>query len=423
MANDVLMLRLGLALAIGLVVGVERGWRERSAEAGSRTAGIRTFALSGLLGGTAAALAQALASPLLLGLVFAAFCACFGAFSWREAVHDNTFSVTSLIAAMGVFALGALAVAGDPRAAAAGGVAAAGLLASREVLHDLLQRLTWPEIRSTLLLLGMTAIVLPLLPEQAIDPWGRVVPREIWLFTLLAAALSFAGYVGVRLGGAGAGVLITSLAGALASSTAVTVALARRAAADPLASRLLAGGAALAGMVSILRVLVLVGIVAPPMLAGLGPPAGSAALVFGLVGAALMRGPRAAAPEAGDAARLGNPFDLAALLLFALLFAAVALLSGWLAAWLGPAGLYASAALLGLADVDLISLGTARLAAAGSVPAATGAAAVLVALGVNAGARVAYAAAGGPPRYALWLGAATALAALAGTTALFVARG
>ena len=144
---DHITARLGLALAIGLLVGLERGWREREAADNSRTAGIRTFGLSGLLGGVFAALASALESSAVLIAGFVSFAAIFAWFSSHEAEHDHSFSVTGVVAALSVFALGALAVAGDQIVAAAGGAALAAVLASREMLHGLLRRLTWIELR------------------------------------------------------------------------------------------------------------------------------------------------------------------------------------------------------------------------------------------------------------------------------------
>jgi uncharacterized membrane protein (DUF4010 family) len=199
--TDSMILRLGFALAIGLIVGIERGWRERDAPAGSRTAGIRTYGLSGLLGGVFAALAQVVGAPLLLAVGFLGFAAVFAWFKVREEQADESFSVTGVVAALVVFGLGALAVAGDSKAAAAAGVATAGLLALRDPLHGFLERLTWRELRSALLLAAMTVIVLPTLPNTTIDPWGGVNPRKIWFFTVLTAGISYAGYVAVKVAG------------------------------------------------------------------------------------------------------------------------------------------------------------------------------------------------------------------------------
>ena len=113
----------------------------------------------------------------------------FAWFKIREIEHDQQFSVTGVLAAFVVFSLGALSVLGDPTSAAAGGVAAAVVLAAREALHGWLTRLTWKELRSALLLLAMTIVVLPVLPDRTIDAWASINPRQIWIFMILTAAV------------------------------------------------------------------------------------------------------------------------------------------------------------------------------------------------------------------------------------------
>jgi uncharacterized membrane protein (DUF4010 family) len=409
---DALLARLGLALAIGLLVGLERGWRERDAPDRSRTAGIRTYAISGLLGGVFAALAQALdaVSVLIAGIL--AFGAIFAYYKAREATHDEDFSVTGVIAGLGVFALGALAVAGDYQAAAGAGTALAGLLASREVLHELLKRLTWLELRSALILAAMTAIVLPLLPNRAIDPWGGLNPWEVWFFTVLTAAISFLGYVAVRVFGDARGLIFSALSGALVSSTAVTLAFGRTAASggDP---RTLAGAASLAAMVSIGRVCLVVVIVAPEVLVSMGPAALAAAIGFGLCGALMMN---RRATQTGVSVPARSPFDLRMLLMFALLFACVATLNAALAGQIGARGLVATSAMSGSFDVDVAVLSALRMVGT-TATAATAGHAVLAAMATNAMVRVALALASSPPRFwfplFLATGAAVTLGGLA----------
>jgi len=406
---DSLIVRLALALLIGLLVGLERGWRERDAPAGSRTAGIRTYGLCGLLGGVLAAVSQALQSGLVLALGFVSFAAVFSWFKWQELEEDQSYSVTSVIAALTVFGLGALAVVGDYGAAAAGGVALAGVLAGREALHGLLRRISWVELRSVLLLAGMTAIVLPLLPNRTVDPWGGVNPWEIWFFTVLTAAISYGGYIAVRVFGPGKGVLISGLAGALVSSTAVTIAFARRAAVGEMVTPL-AAGASLAAMISVLRVLTIVALVKPAVALAAAPPALAAGLVFGLFGAAILwRGSHETAAEP----RLGNPFDLAPLLIFAVSFAVVAAISAALTQEFGSSGVVLVSGISGIADVDVASLSAARMTG-GVVTVDTAAAAMLLAILLNAIARVAAAFAIGPVRFSVLLMAATLAASAAG---------
>ncbi|MER9312703.1 MgtC/SapB family protein [Mesorhizobium australicum] len=412
---DPLIARLGLALAIGLLVGLERGWQERDAPDRSRTAGIRTFGISGLLGGVLAALANALGAVSVLVGGFIAFAAIFAWYKAREAAHDEDFSVTSVIAGLGVFALGALSVAGDYRAAAAGGAALAAILASREVLHGLLKRLTWIELRSALILAVMTAIVLPLLPNRTMDPWGGFNPWEIWFLTVLMASISFAGYVAVRILGNTRGLLVSSLAGAVVSSIAVTLALARDAASasNPLP---LAGAASLAAMVSLLRVCAVVLIVEPSVFASVGIPAIGAALAFASCGALLL----ARDSGGGESSAIArNPFEPGPLLLFALLFAIVATASAGLAAQFGGRGLQVTSALAGTFDVDVSVLSALRLVKQ-SVPVETIGQAVLGALAANAIGRLLLAISTGPFRFWLPLAGATLAAATAGTCAMLL---
>ncbi len=411
--TETLLLDLATALAIGLLVGLERGWRERDDPEGSRTAGLRSFGIFGLMGGVFAALSVASGAASVLAAGFFGFALLFGAFQWREAVHDGTFSVTSLLAGLTTFGLGALAVLGDRGVAVAAATALTALLASREVLHAGLRRLTWAELRSALVLAVMSAIVLPLLPDRTIDPWGGLNPRQIWLFTVLIATISYAGYIAVRVLGPRRGVLVSGLAGALVSSTAVTVALARMARTG--AARPLAGAAMLAALVSILRVSAVVALLAPALLGEIAAPIGAAGLVLALAGGALIaRGAPAAAPPGAEPLR--NPFDLRALLAFAAGFAALSTLNAALVGRFGATSLLASSALSALFDVDVAVLSALRLD-----PAALGAAqiarAVLVALAANTAGKVALAAAAGPARFWGPLGLASLAALAAGGAA------
>ncbi|MGE3146086.1 MAG: MgtC/SapB family protein, partial [Pseudorhodoplanes sp.] len=180
MTLEELLSRLAVALGIGLLIGLERHWKTRDDQAGSRAAGLRTFSITGLLGGIAAALAAALGGAtsagggLFLGLCLVALAGIMTVFARDENLAEKSFSATTAVAAVVTFALGAFAVLGDMRAAAAGAVATAGLLALRQPLHGWVQDITWPELRSVLILLAMTFIVLPVLPNDPVGPYGGV---------------------------------------------------------------------------------------------------------------------------------------------------------------------------------------------------------------------------------------------------------
>ncbi len=413
---DSLLPRIGLALAIGLLVGLERGWRERDEPAGSRTAGIRTYGISGLLGGVLAALAQAFGAPSIFLAGMLGFVLVFGWFKFEEGRHDGNFSVTGVVAAICVLALGGLAVVGDHRGAAGAGAALAALLASREAMHGALRQITWIELRSAIVLAVMTVIVLPLLPNRTIDPWGGLNPWEIWLFTVLTAAISFMGYIAIRILGAARGLLVSALAGALVSSTAVTLAFARTAH-QSTSTRSLSGAAALAAMVSILRVTVVVALLQPQVLPAMAPPALAAAGVFAASGLLLLfHGSREAASSPAR-----NPFALGGLLLFAALFALVATANAALVGRFGGGSLLGASALSGTFDVDVAVLSALRLAGQG-LPDATIGQAVLAALCANGLGRLALAIPAGPVAFWLPLVVATA-GALGAGFAVFLVTG
>ncbi|WP_421931273.1 MgtC/SapB family protein [Phenylobacterium sp.] len=408
--ND-LLLRLGLALAIGLIVGIERGWRWRDAPEGARTAGVRTFTLIGLLGGLCGALSILAGSfvPWVAGL--AVLTAAFAVFSYRESTFEADFSVTNVVAAMTVFVLGVLAAMGDIRAAAAGGVATAGLLASRETLHRAVARLSWIELRSALLLLAMTVVILPLLPNRTVDPLNALNPHELWLLTILIAAVSYSGYIAQKVAGPDRGPPLAGLLGGLASSTATTLAMARlsRQADD---ARGLGSGVCLAAMVSLIRATVLAGVLQPALVPLVAIPAAAGALVFAAAGLLPLLRPALGAPARPDTV----PFELSAVLGFGLLLIVVTFLGAWVTREAGVTGGYLFAVVSGLVDVDAITLSTARSVARGvSLDFAAGA--ILAAFAANAVQRAVFAHLFGSRPFALRFTLVSALALAAGATA------
>ena len=166
-----LVTRLAVALAIGLLVGLERGWK--TTRGGGRQARRRVPHLRALraLGGTAAAL-SAVSGPIVLAAIFLGYLAVFAAFHWLEAQAEKSFSVTSVVAGALTFALGAYAVLGELTVAIGAAVAMTLLLALRTQLHQWVASLKWEELRSVLILLAMTFLLLPFLPQKPVDPWA-----------------------------------------------------------------------------------------------------------------------------------------------------------------------------------------------------------------------------------------------------------
>jgi uncharacterized membrane protein (DUF4010 family) len=361
--------RFALAIAIGLLAGVERHWRERYDPDGSRMAGIRTYSLIGMMGGSAAmidlALLQrfpAVAVPgLVTGLLALPFIIGFAWFSVREAARQGNVSATSFITGPVVYALAAVAIFGETHIAAAGGVALVGILASREALHSFLQKISWLELRSAIVLLGMTFIILPLLPEKPIGPFGGFSPQRIWLLAILLASLSYAGYLAGKFVGATRGELMSGTLAGLVSSTGVTLALARRSATGE-APMGLASGAIAAGAVSLARTGVLLMAVAPALVVPVLPSLLSAALVMGIAAFIVARN----AGEGAEGAAQRNPFDLFSIGQVIILLIIASMAAEAALAYFGSRGLLAVGFLSGLADMDAATVTLGGLASGGA---------------------------------------------------------
>ncbi|MEH6719530.1 MAG: DUF4010 domain-containing protein [Aurantimonas endophytica] len=389
-----LLIRLGVALSIGLLVGLERGWQTRDETRHRRAAGLRTFALSGLLGGVSGTIAAALATPLLIGFVFIGYAAAFSAFHWLGARTTGNFSATTVVSGLLTFLLGAFVIEGSIPAAIAAAVAMTVLLALREPLHRWVGMLSWAEIRAILTLLAMTFLLLPVLPNHPIDPWNAINPSRIWVMAIFIAALSFGGYGAVRALGDRMGVLVAAIAGGMASSTATTVTLAKLGRQQSEAALLLSAGILAAGGVMVLRVGLVAAALNPPFALELMPVLAALGLVLASCSAILFfRNGTAAKP----ALTLRNPLQLAAAIKMAALIAVILAASVILRQLFGDAGLLSLAAISGLADVDAITVSMAELA---REPAARDAAAkaITLAVFVNTGVKAALAAwLGGKP--------------------------
>ena len=390
--------RLGLALALGFVIGLERGWKERDEGEGQRTAGIRTFSLIGLLGGLFGMLSLG-GDRILLAAGFLSTSAVMAAFIWRENAREGVYGATTMVAALVTFALGAAALLGDMRVAAGAGVVTVGLLAYKTTLHGFLSRITSQELRSALLLAAMTFIALPLLPDRAIDPWGALNPHQLWLITILIAAVSFVGYVSVKLVGPSRGLVLAAALGGLVSSTVVTLTLARLARDNAARLGLLAGSILLAGGVMMARVLVLAGVINLPLALDLAVPLLAAAIFQGIA-AWLLIGRDGRDGEAKPEGLVHkNPFLLSEVLKFGAVLGVVMLAAGIGKSLFGDSGLMAVAAISGLADVDALTLSVANMGPATTV----GIAAILLTLAVNSAAKALYAGIAGGAKLGLTL--------------------
>ncbi|WP_374384982.1 MgtC/SapB family protein [Dongia sp.] len=373
-----------VALAIGLLIGLEREWRKQDGEGADRI-GIRTFGLMGLLGGLAGSL-QNLAGQWLVPATLLAIAVLMVNDRRRAGDHAPAVlaeDMTTLVAALVTMLLGVLAATGALQLAVACAVIVLALLYLKASLHALIGKLTPAELKATVRFLVISLVVLPVLPDEGYGPYDVLNPRTMWLFVVLISAMSFTGYFAIRALGAALGVLATGFFGGLVSSTATTISFARMASEAPAHGRIFAAGTILANSIMALRVLILAAILTPNLMLVLLWPLGLAGLLAGLVVVFIWYNTRHS-PMLKDAVTLSNPFELVAAIKFAVLLTVILLLERFLSERFGEAGLYILSLIAGLADVDAITLSVAKHARAGGEMLTGAAVAILLAVASNA---------------------------------------
>jgi uncharacterized membrane protein (DUF4010 family) len=340
------------ATAAGLLIGLERGWRQRAQDAGTRVAGFRTFGLIGLIGGIAGLASDPVAAALGLGVA-----ATLAVGYWKSA-REDALSATTTIAGVLTFGIGLAALRLSPGIALAAAAGSYIILSARRSMHALLRGLTEAEIEGVARFALVALVILPLLPDAAYGPYDAWNPRRIWMVVVLVTGLSFAGYVAARRFGADRGILIVALTGSLVSSTAVTADLARRLRKEPESRRALTAGIALASIVMFVRVQILVLVLIPRALPTLALAMAPATMVAGALAFLAWRRQRA---EPAPPVPLGNPFDFGPALLLAAMVAILSLVARWALERFGGEGLAVVLGLTGLMDVDAAVLTLAGL--------------------------------------------------------------
>jgi uncharacterized membrane protein YhiD involved in acid resistance len=273
-----LFIRLAVALAIGLLIGVERGWQERGAPEGSRVAGVRTYTLLGLLGGVSGLLAEQLGG-LCLGLIFVGLAGVLTAAHVVDRRQHKDVGITSLVASLITFVLGAMAALGELAASASAAVVTTLLLGYKPLIHQWVSALERKDLSAGLTLLLISVVLLPLLPNQGYGPWQALNPYEIWWMVVLIASISFAGYYAIKLMGKRRGTLFTGLFGGLASSTALTLHFSRLARDGSDMTLMLAAGILVACGTMFPRMLLVATLINPALLQPLLWPALVMALI------------------------------------------------------------------------------------------------------------------------------------------------
>lgn len=361
------------SLALGLLIGLER---ERNPNA---KAGLRTFALTALLGTLAALLADKTGSPWFLAAALVGVAGfILTAYLGNGETEPGT---TTQVALLVCFGLGAMVWYGEQTLAIMLAIVTTALLYFKTELEGISKSLTRRDLVSMLQFAVVTFIVLPILPNQNFGPYSTLNPYQIWLMVVLISGVSLAGYVALRIFGLRYGAVLLGLLGGLVSSTATTLVYAKHSRTDAEMRKLAVTVILLANLVVMLRLAVLAAIIAPSLLVHLLPVLG-AGFALGLA-VTLYQWRQLHAQGTLLMPDMKNPTELRTALSFGLLYAIVLLASAWLSDYAGEKGLYAVALVSGLPDVDPITLSTLRLLELGQVMQQQAVIAIMLALLAN----------------------------------------
>ena len=371
---DPVILNLAVALGIGLLVGAER--ERRKGDGPSRSpAGIRTFTVASLAG----AISFIVGSEVLLAVATAGVIILTAVAYWRA--HEDDPGLTTEIALILTVLLGGLSMQ-QPALAAGLAVAVTVLLAARSRLHRFVRSvLSEDELQDALIFAGATLVVLPLVPDRPMGPYGALNPHSIWILVILVMAISAAGYIAVRMLGARFGLPIAGLASGFISSTATIGAMGARVAktADVLAAAV--AGAVLSTIATIVQMAIVLAATSMTTLRILSVPlicAGLAALVYGTVFTVW-----ALRQKTEGEAQRGRAFSLSTALVFVLTLSGILVASAALREWFGETGIIVAAALAGFVDTHSAAISVASLVASEKMSAADAVFPILAGLSTN----------------------------------------
>lgn len=352
-----LLLSIVVSACLGALVGLIRQWEEQADRPTGDFAGVRTHTFWAVLGSLGAFASDAHA-PHAFVVVLVLVSAHLVAQAVTE--HDRAApGSTAFAGAMLTLFCGALVHWGETKTAILVAATTMMLFGLKRPIHEWTRAFTMDDIRAILQFVAISGVILPLVPNRDIGPYGAFNPFSTWLMVVLISGLGFAGYVAMRIAGASAGILLTGLLGGLASSTASTLAFSRRSREEPSLADHYAVAVAAACTIALPRVLFATSLVNRSFTLTLIVPFVLMALpgVIYAVGVWVKGSLRS---HAGDTPRLGNPLSLTTAIKFAVLYAGIAFLvklvreQGW------TEGLLPLSFVSGLTDMDAISLSIAR---------------------------------------------------------------
>ncbi|MEN6553056.1 MAG: DUF4010 domain-containing protein [Methanobacterium sp.] len=351
-----IVLKFLIALAIGALIGIER---ERKQVNKSEFAGIRTFILIALMGILSAYINEIYSNFLVIS--FLGLIVLVGLSYMVSTWETGDIGITTEVVALLTFILGALCYTDDGiKIAPIFAIIITVLLAAKSYIHKFVRKISEKELINTLKFLIIAFVILPLLPDQTMGPLDVFNPYQIWLVVVFISAISYAGYIMMKLVGAERGLGLTGIVGGLVSSTAVTTAMASRVKESEFIIRAAVFATIIASSMMFLRILFEVLVINPDLVSLLMVPM----LSMGILGIVLgvLAWKTTKVKEVGEEIKFKNPFSLRPALLFGVLFLVILFMSKIADIYFGSSGLYVASIISGVADVDAITISMALLA-------------------------------------------------------------
>ena len=347
-----LMIRIGLILLLGFLVGIERGWSLRKEKESKRPAGIRTFTLIALAGGLWGILSEHV-GEILMGFALLGFVLIILFGYYLQAKDTGAFGITTEMAAFVTFAVGVAVIKGYITLSVSVTILMVLILSIKPKLHKWVKTIEPKEIYSGIVFLIISAVLLPLLPNRGFGPWQVLNPFELWGMVVLIAGISYAGYFSMKYLGGEKGILFTSFTGSLVSSIAVTVTLGRFTR-EMESWEMLITGVLISAFTALARILLWVFIFNPDLFVEVG--ISILLMITATLAAALWVWLNSEKTRKQKKFNMRNPLQLSTAVQFGIVLAVVMLLAEASRQWFGDPGIYGLSMISGMIDIDSITL-------------------------------------------------------------------
>lgn len=378
-----ILLNFAVALGLGALLGADREVSATGRRSNGHYAGLRSYMLISVLGFFAAYFAKT--DGALLAITIGFFTLIFIVLGYLyDAWRHGFYRITTELSLVVVFVAGFLSFT-EPFLATVLGVVAAAILGLKQTVDRFMAHINREELFATLKFLVITALILPLLPDRALDSWGIFNPHETWLIIVFISGLSFVGYILTKVIGANRGILLTGLVGGLMSSTAVTTSMAQASKRNrkiiyPFVLAVLG-----ATLIQFARVLIVVAVLNPKLALTLVIPL-TGMFLGGLaycVWLWLHQPHRQAKQTARKGLAMSSPFQFVPALKFGVFYLFILAFAALMKRYFGDSGVYLASFASGFADVDAITVSLSRLNNGGEIVATVATTAIVIAVMMN----------------------------------------